>query len=123
MDAKPSIVCIAKDPLIIRQIGSTLEDDGFPFFSASNAQDGLDLVRARGPGVVLLDCYSRFPDFGGRVLTAMQDDVALASIPVIAICIRSRDDLTGQVAAFLYSPIGVDELLACIRAVLADEAP
>jgi len=82
------------------------------------ALDGADaLARLQGgarPALVILDLV--MPRLDGRqLLAAMRGDHALAAIPVVLVTGTPPLDLKGQVDAILKKPIGIEDLLACIR--------
>jgi hypothetical protein len=54
---------------------------------------------------------------GRQLLAAMQGDEALAAVPVVLVTGTPPLDLAGGVRAILKKPVGIDELLACIRSI------
>jgi two-component system chemotaxis response regulator CheY len=97
-----------------------LEDRGYEVVSTADGNEALERLR-RGPkpGVILLDLY--MPGMHGyEFYHRLQDDPALASIPVIVVTVaapRERTDL--RVAAIIRKPIDLDELLLTIGRVIA----
>ena len=80
---KKTKVCIIDDDDNIREIYSVkfmVED--FDVVSAKNGEDGLQLIRAEKPDIILLDLQMPVKD-GFAVLEELQEDKDLMRIPVL----------------------------------------
>lgn len=96
-----------------------LEHEGFGVLMASNAIDGLEVVREQRPDLVLLDIM--MPDMDG--LEACQRLRQFSSVPVLMLTARvqSQDIVTGLDSGaddYLLKPFNMEELNARIRALL-----
>jgi DNA-binding response OmpR family regulator len=122
------VLMIEDDPLIRASIVRALSNLPHVVATASSAMEGLRLVVASHPDVVLLDLG--LPDLDGRSLLAMIR--AVTQVPVIVI--SARDDDRGIVDVlnagaddYLVKPFTSAQLEARIRAVLRrvqrDEIP
>jgi threonine synthase len=119
-----SIAIIDDNPDAVRLIRRILQAKGsYEIHQASNGQDGLDLVRAHHPDLVVLDLM--MPEMDGfAVLDALRADAATEHIPVIVVTAKEllpaeRDRLTGQIESLLQKGSFMDdELLADVLGAL-----
>jgi two-component system KDP operon response regulator KdpE len=124
-----SILIIDDDPDFREFVRIVLESHGYGVLEAENATDGLALMRAGQPGLVLLDAMMSYELAGVGIIRAVRQDVALAHIPLILIsAVLSQDedrflpaDERGMVNRFLSKPISPDQLLAEVAGTLAAE--
>ncbi len=96
---------------------------GFQVEEAATGQEGLQKVRASRPDLVLLDVH--LPDLDGReVARRIKSDPELASVLVVHLTGASIDvedrvrGLHGGADAYLTRPIGDEELVANVRALV-----
>lgn len=79
-----SAVIIDDEPDVTSYLSALLSDHGWETHAANDVQQGLALVRAQTPDVVLLDLM--MPERGGLgVLVAIRKDTALRDTPVVIV--------------------------------------
>ncbi len=84
------IVCIEDDPQIIELVRMILGRKGYQVIGAAGGQEGLTLVQAQRPDVILLDLM--MPDLDGwEVYRRLKEDAVLAAVPVIVVTARAQD--------------------------------
>jgi two-component system KDP operon response regulator KdpE len=113
------VLLIEDDPAILRFLRNTLRVQDYEVVEATSGREGLALVRARRPELVILDLG--LPDIDGiEVIRAIR-----VESPVPILVLSSRSDEQGKVAAldlgaddYVSKPFGVDELMARMRAAL-----
>ncbi len=118
-EPSPGIVLIEDDPQIRRFLVAALEVHGYQVHEAPTAAEGLRLVAARQPDLVILDLG--LPDLGGlEVIRRLREWYAR---PILVLSARTREQ--DKVAAldlgaddYLTKPFGIDELLARLRVAL-----
>jgi two-component system KDP operon response regulator KdpE len=113
------ILVVEDEPRLRRTLNANLRSAGFEVDLAEDGEQGLALLRARRPDVVLLDLM--LPGLDG--LEFLREIRPANSVPVIVL--SARDEERQKVAAldlgaddYLTKPFGVDELLARIRVAL-----
>ena len=118
-EPSPGIVLIEDDPQIRRFLVAALEVHGYRAHEAPNAAEGLRLIAARQPDLVILDLG--LPDLGGlEVIRRLREWYAR---PILVLSARTHEQ--DKVAAldlgaddYLTKPFGIDELLARLRVAL-----
>ncbi|MGA2819042.1 MAG: response regulator [Anaerolineales bacterium] len=117
------IVCIEDDSEIVDLIRLILAAQGFQIVGAAGGQEGLTLVQAQKPDLILLDLM--MPDMDGwEVYHRMREDPALADVPVIVVTARAQevDRVLGlqiaHVDDYLTKPFTPKELLGSVERVL-----
>jgi DNA-binding response OmpR family regulator len=113
------IAVIDDDPLIVRLIRANLEHSGFRVIDAMDGQQGLDLIAAEMPDLVILDVM--LPSMDGYEVCRRIRDFSL--VPVLMLTARGEqvDKLQGfEMGAddYLTKPFAPAELMARISAVL-----
>jgi two-component system response regulator VicR len=84
------IVCIEDDPQIIELVRMILSRKGFQVIGAAGGQEGLILVQAQRPDLILLDLM--MPDLDGwEVYRRLKEDPVLAAVPVVVVTARAQD--------------------------------
>jgi len=84
------IVCIEDDPQIIELVRTILGRKGFQVIGAAGGQEGLTLVQAQRPDLILLDLM--MPDLDGwEVYRRLKEDPLLAAVPVVVVTARAQD--------------------------------
>jgi DNA-binding response OmpR family regulator len=123
------IVIVDDDPDFREFIHIVLETHGYQVYEAENARDGLALMRAVAPDLVLLDAMMSYELAGVGAIRAVRTDPQLAHVPLILIsAVLSEDedrflpaDERSMVDRFLSKPISPDELLAEVASVLSSD--
>jgi two-component system, OmpR family, KDP operon response regulator KdpE len=114
------VIVVVEDELPIRRfLRATLTSHGYHLVEAVNGQEGLALVTARRPDLVLLDLG--LPDIDGLVVVQRLRE--WTTIPIIVLSARGQEQdkvaaLNAGADDYLTKPFGVDELLARIRVAL-----
>ena len=124
------VVIIDDDPDFREFVHIVLETHGYQVHEADNAGDGLALMRAIAPDLVLLDAMMSYELAGVGAIRAVRTDPSLAHVPLILIsAVLSEDedrflpaDERNMVDRFLTKPISPDELLAEVASILRGEA-
>jgi CheY-like chemotaxis protein len=79
-----TVVIIDDEPDVTSYLSALLSDNGWNAHAANSVNEGLALVRAVKPDVVLLDLM--MPEKGGlAALVAIRKDVALQDTPVVIV--------------------------------------
>ncbi|MDP2951086.1 MAG: response regulator [bacterium] len=87
------ILTIEDDKFLRELIRRKLQEVGFEAVSASSGEEGLALVKAEKPNLILLDLIMPGMD-GFTTLKELQKDPLLASIPVIILSnLGQQDDI------------------------------
>ena len=82
------ILCIEDEPQMIDLIKLILENKGYQVLGAEGGQQGLDMMRAEQPDLILLDLMMPEMD-GGDVFHHMKEEVDLRDIPVIVVTAKA----------------------------------
>jgi CheY-like chemotaxis protein len=127
MSTQGKVLVIDDDPDFVEFMRIVLETGGYQVFYASNAQDGLALLRTAHPDIVLLDIMMSYSMEGLDVTQMMREDQDLRSIPLVIIssvfagtqAFQTRDQDLSFVAAFLTKPVEPQELLRLVAETIA----
>ena len=104
-----------------------LANEGFDVYTASNAEDALELLRTVTPRLILMDI--QLPGMDGLELTRrLKADPATRSIRVIALTAYAMkgDDEKAFAAGcdgYITKPIDVERLPVVVRSYLAERSP
>ena len=120
---KALILIVEDDPQIRRFLRPTLRAEGYSYFEALTASDGLQQASSRRPDLILLDLG--LPDRDG--LDVIRQVRAWSQTPIVVLSARGQEE--DKIAAldlgaddYVAKPFGVGELLARIRAALRRSA-
>lgn len=130
MSAPTTILIIDDDPDFREFTRIVLESQEYAVLEAENAEDGLTLMHAELPALVLLDAMMSYELAGVGIIRTVREDPRLADIPLILIsAVLSQDedrflpaDERAMVNRFLTKPVSPDELLAEVASTLAENA-
>lgn len=118
-EIKPLVLIVEDEAPIRRFLRAALPLNGYRWIEATTAADGLRLVLAQRPDVIILDLG--LPDKDG--LEVVRELRGWSEVPVVVLSARERE--ADKVAAldagaddYLVKPFGVDELLARLRVAL-----
>jgi two-component system cell cycle response regulator DivK len=118
-----SLVLIVEDnERNLKLVRDVLQARGYATLEAGTAEQGLELARARGPALILMDIH--LPGMSGiEALKALRADGATAAIPVIAITASVMQDSLREVMAagfdaLIEKPINVLGFLEKVKSVL-----
>ncbi len=120
------IVIVDDDPDFREFVHIVLEAHGYEVHEADNALEGLALMRATAPDLLLLDAMMSYELAGVGMIRSVRSDPQLAHTPLILIsAVLSEDedrvlpaDERAMVDRFLSKPISPDELLAEVASTL-----
>lgn len=117
------ILCVEDEPAIRRDIADELRDAGFEVLEAANGREGLDLIHAQKPDLVLTDV--NMPEVTGfQLLETLRRDSSFDDVPVILLTAfgDKNSQLRGRGMGaddYLVKPIDYDLLLATVRGRLS----
>ncbi len=115
------ILVIDDEPAIVDILRSILEEEGYKVITASNGRQGLELIAAGSPDVVVCDIM--MPLLDGRALCrALEKDPKLSEVPVVLM--SAVQDLVRKTdckfAAYIQKPFDLDTVLNTVASVLED---
>ena len=123
---KPRVLIVEDEPHILLSLEVLLGRAGYATISASDGEEGLNLIQRLRPDVVLLDVM--MPKRNGyEVCQAVKSDPDLRAIPVIMLSAKGQEvevlrGLDLGAAAYVTKPFGNAEVLEAIRAALTPRA-
>ncbi|MBN2809175.1 MAG: response regulator [Deltaproteobacteria bacterium] len=125
---KKEQIAVVEDEADIREVMVyNLERDGYRVFSARNGKQGLELIQAKKPDLVLLDLM--LPGLDGlQICKLLKADELTCSIPIIMVSARGEesDIVSGlELGAddYITKPFSTREMLARVNAVLRRREP
>ena len=120
---KALILVVEDDPQIRRFLRPTLAAEGYLYFEAVTAAEGIQQANSRRPDLILLDLG--LPDSDG--LDVIRQVRSSSQMPIVVLSARGQEK--DKIAAldlgaddYVAKPFGVGELLARIRAALRRSA-
>jgi two-component system response regulator VicR len=124
METKRRVVYIEDEPEMIDLVRLILNRRGYEIIGANGGREGLDLVRAQTPDLVLLDLM--MPDMDGwDVYQQMKADEHTQNIPVIVVTAKAQsiDKVLGlhiaKVDDYISKPFSPQELVDSVEKVIA----
>lgn len=121
------IVYVEDEPAVQRLVEFWLADAGFEVLLAGDGAEGLELIRATRPDLVVTDALMPVMT-GDELVEVLQDDPDLRTIPVImataaASPLRVRRMLALGCRAVVAKPIEEEAFLEEVRVALEREPP
>lgn len=118
---KEKVLIIDDDPDILDVLELTLSD-GFTVFSAKNGKEGLEMVKAKSPDLVITD-YNMPVMTGPEFCKNLRKDILLRHLPVIMLTGKgdTKDMVLGIESGaddYLIKPFEPETLLARIKMIL-----
>ncbi len=118
----PRILLVEDNEMNRDMLSRRLQRRGYEVILAVDGQQGVDMSRAQGPDILLLDMSLPVKD-GWQVAREMKADNALKSIPIIALTAHAMaDDRMRAMAAgcddYDTKPVDLPRLLSKIEALL-----
>jgi CheY-like chemotaxis protein len=118
----PHILLVEDDRDLREVLSESLRFEGYDVLEAVDGLDALTRVRdGVRPALVLLDLIMPRMD-GRQFLEAIRGEVGLTDVPVVLVTGTPPLDLRTAVHTILKKPVGLDDLLACIRGIVPDAA-
>jgi two-component system KDP operon response regulator KdpE len=113
------ILVVDDEPQIRRVMKTALQAHRYEALEAASGEEGLEVLRAQHPDLVLLDI--NMPGMGG--IAACREMRALSDVAIIVLSVKNSeaDKIRGLDAGaddYITKPFGVNELMARIRANL-----
>jgi CheY-like chemotaxis protein len=126
MAERHKILLVDDDPLFVTAVRLVLESEGYEVNSASNAEEGLALMRAEKPDLVVLDIIMDSVLDGVYVSQTMSDDDDLRDVPVVMVSSIASTEYAAQfpqdthinAVDFLFKPVQPSDLLETVQRVL-----
>ncbi len=112
------ILLIDDEPMYFKMMAKGLEKAGYQLEYARTGQDGLAMIAAKNPDIIVVDL--KLPDINGfEIIKRLRDNPDFSHIPIIVI--TGKRELEDKLEAFalgaddyLVKPFEVDELVARI---------
>jgi DNA-binding response OmpR family regulator len=124
METKRRVVYIEDEPEMIDLVRLILNRRGYEIIGANGGREGLDIVRAQIPDLVLLDLM--MPDMDGwDVYQQMKADEHTQNIPVIVVTAKAQsiDKVLGlhiaKVDDYISKPFSPQELVDSVERVIS----
>lgn len=122
-----TLLIIEDNDLNMKLARTILGGAGYNLLEATNAEDGLNLARAHGPAVILMDIHLPGMD-GIAAFERLRADPLTAGARVLAITASAmRGDRERILAAgfdgYVSKPFRIHELLDAVRTMLGDGSP
>lgn len=95
--SKSKKICIIEDDLMIQEIYKTeLFKNGFDVYTASDGEEGLELINKTRPDLALIDIMMPKVD-GISLMKSMQSDPDLVKIPIIVLTNLSDEETLDKI--------------------------
>jgi CheY-like chemotaxis protein len=116
------VVYVEDEPAVQRLVEFWLEDAGFEVLVASDGAQGMEVIRAERPDLVITDALMPVLT-GDELVEQLQDDPELRDIPIImataaASPLRVKKMLRLGCKAVVSKPLEEDRFLLAVRAAL-----
>jgi two-component system, OmpR family, KDP operon response regulator KdpE len=118
------VLVVDDEPQILRALGTSLRGAGYEVETADTAQGALAAAAMRPPDAVILDLI--LPDGRGTDVCAELRTWTSAPVIVLSAVGEEREKLAAFDAGaddYVTKPVGIDEMLARLKAVLRRVAP
>jgi len=121
-----NILLVDDEPGLREAVQAYLEDSGFTVKTASNAQEGWDLLQKETPDVLISDIMMPQVD-GYAFLAQVRDDIRFKGLPVLFLTARGMtgDRIQGYnagVDAYMSKPFDPEELVAVVSNLMQRRA-
>jgi DNA-binding response OmpR family regulator len=118
LTSMPRVLLVDDDPAILRLLDVNFRMEGFDVDATSHGEDALAAAAHATPDVVVLDLM--LPGMDGReILRRLRADPATASVPVLFLTARGRDDAAaGEAERYIQKPFDTVDLVATVRSLV-----
>lgn len=118
----PKVVIVEDELTLSETLADNLQEEGFEVHVSHDGDDGLTLIRAERPDLIVLDIMLPALD-GLSVCRIVRRDATISHIPIIMLTARGTevDKIVGLESGaddYIVKPFGLGEFLARVRAVL-----
>ncbi|MEL7236019.1 MAG: response regulator, partial [Chloroflexota bacterium] len=116
------VIIVEDEETLANNLSDKMQGEGFSVKTVNNGEQGLELIRAEKPDLVVLDIM--LPGLDGLSICRMvRNDPATAEVPIIMLTARGTevDKIVGLESGaddYIVKPFGLGEFLARVRAVL-----
>ncbi len=116
----PSVLIVDDEPSILQTLGGILSDEGFEVMTASNGYEGLKIIEAESPDLVLLDIW--MPGIDG-IETLKEIRKSYPYVQVVIITGHGNIEMAvkaTKLGAFdlIEKPLSIDKVIVCINNAL-----
>jgi DNA-binding response OmpR family regulator len=120
LTSMPRILLVDDDPAILRLLDVNFRMEGFDVDATSHGEDALAAIARATPDVIVLDLM--LPGMDGReILRRLRAEPATASVPVLFLTARGRDDAAaGEAERYIQKPFDTVDLVATVRSLVED---
>jgi CheY-like chemotaxis protein len=130
VNGQKTIVVIDDDPDFIEYTRIVLESASYDVLTATNAADGLALIRASAPDLIITDVMMSYTLEGTSVTREIRTDPELCQTPVLVITAIARrpdadlfpDGAQPAPEGFLTKPVSPGDLLATVERCLTSDS-
>jgi CheY-like chemotaxis protein len=117
-----TVLVVEDNPMNLKLLRDVLKVKGYRVLEAGTAEEGLEIVRAERPDLILMDIQLPGMD-GVTALRELKADFSTSSIPVIAVTASAmpaerKEILAAGFDGYQSKPISVRDLLAEVRRLL-----
>ena len=123
MPAAPTVLVVEDDPVILRLLEVNFELEGFRVLTAADGAQGIEIVRAERPDVIISDIM--MPRVSGlELVQAVRADAELAGTPIILLSAKAQSaDLKAGLDAgaddYITKPFEPLDLVDRVNALIA----
>jgi DNA-binding response OmpR family regulator len=124
---KSTILCVDDDPDILSYLRMVLEGEGFEFFGAGSAEEGLLTYKEVAPDLIILDLMMEEVDAGTRFVKDLK--LLGGKVPIFLLSSvgdnlsMTADYTTLGLAGIFQKPIDREIFLSVLRAALSESQP
>jgi len=123
-DGKHVILCIDDDPDVLFVLKTVLEANGYTFYEAPSAEDGLKVYKAQSPDLVIVDLMMEEVDAGTEFahdLKAMGNTVPVYMLSSVGDSLNVSTDYAALgLSGVFQKPIETKKLLSILTAKLTN---
>jgi DNA-binding response OmpR family regulator len=117
------VLLVDDDPAILRLLEVNFRLEGFTVDACGHGEEALALAAVTPPDVAILDLM--IPGMDGRAIyDALRADPGTASVPVVFLTARGRDDVMAvEDAIVVQKPFDIEQLVATVRTLVETGSP